>query len=494
MTEEETADAAARADEAMPSHAPRTRRFLVILGLCIAFALAALAGARAIFGRRPPGRWEKKAWPSGPVPVPVAHYSEATPENITDVLAGAKPGDTIMLAPGDYSSPGAISLNGAPGAPITLKAEGGAIFKPGLSVTKSSWLILDGLIIDGAGLSAKDRSGRMGLMISECGYCVLRRLTIRGIPGRYGIYGNNLHHTIIEDSNVSHIATGHGICVFGASSDLIIRRNRVYDCASCGIYVDAYTVPGAAVTHVLAEANTIARTGAEGGAAFNCSNVVQSCFRNNLVYDNFAGAICFYKSPQDPAVTSALRAARPRPRIPSALLNRILDRILNRPSPDCANNVVLGNTVYFPPGQGRWSFKLRDESTGFMVHNNIFVGGSYGTVSISRESLAGLAMDYNLITTHPGQVLLGEHYTADNEPTFEYTVGSWQATGCDAHSLFDRDPAFHAAQQGDFRLDRNSPAIDAGKRLHRWLHYDIDGLTRDRGDSPDCGAFEYPTP
>ena len=487
-SEEQHADA----DDLQVSYAPRPRRFLLIVGLCVALLVGAVIVARIVFARQPPGAWEKEAWPSGAGPVPVAHYLEATPETFADVVSQVQPGETIMLLPGEYPPMSLVSLNGLPGAPIAIIGDQQAVFQPMLHVHQSSWLILDGLTIDGTALLETGASANMGLSITNSGYCVVRNLTIRNIPGR-GVYGNNLHHTIFEDNEISNAQRSHGLSVFGATSDIIIRRNRVHDNAGCGIYLDAYTTPGSAVMRVLAEGNIVARNGATGGAAFNCSNVIASCFRNNLVYKNLAGGICFFRAADDPGMMF-LASQRVPASGPRALVTRLIDRLLNRPSPDCANNTVAGNTVYFDEGQGRWSFKLRDESTGFVIHNNIFFGGKFGTVSIAPESLPGLVMDHNLITTHEGQVLLGETFQDDSEPSFAYTVEAWRNMGYGLHSIFNKDPGFTASQEDCFWLKAGSPAIDAGKHLGKWLPNDIDERERPKGRAPDLGAFEFHVP
>ena len=43
-----------------------------------------------------------------------------------------------------------------------------------------------------------------------------------------------------------------------------------------------------------------------------------------------------------------------------------------------------------------------------VVKNNIFVGGRYGALSVGPQSGKGLSSDYNVIFTHPDQVIVGD--------------------------------------------------------------------------------------
>ncbi len=444
--------------------------------VCLAAAWLVVAWSRS----RPPGQWEKKAWPNGFGPPAGARTVSATPDTFETLLPQARPGDVLLLADGDYAPVLALTCRGEKGRPITLKPSGeAAVFRNTLKIKDAAWLVMEGLTFDFS--SAGEQTPYHGIRLDDSSYCVIQGCTVRHVPGRYGFFCNNISECVIASNEVYDVRTGHGICVFGKSWDVTVRANQVRDCASCGIYFDAYTNPGSYLSGLLVEDNVVARCGTAGGAAFNCSNVLDSLFRNNLLYKNLAGGICFYLSPDDTALSGK----------PRSLKQRVQDWLYNRPSPDCANNLVIGNTVYFEEGQGRWSFKLRDRSSGFTVYNNIFLGGQHGTISVAPTCLAGLSMDYNLILTHPAQTLLGETYTADNEPSFSYTVDDWRLKGLDKHSVFHKDPAFKSITTDNYAFQPHSPAIDAGKAFTRYCPTDIDGTQRPQGRAFDCGAYEF---
>ncbi len=71
--------------------------------------------------------------------------------------------------------------------------------------------------------------------------------------------------------------------------------------------------------------------------------------------------------------------------------------------------------------------------------------------------------------------------------------------GCPADSscdqIWNEDPKFENAANGDLRLKKGSPAIDAGKNaaVPPGITTDLDGNPRICGDEVDMGAYEYQT-
>ncbi|MHC4712661.1 MAG: hypothetical protein ACYTAN_05225 [Planctomycetota bacterium] len=200
---------------------------------------------------------------------------------------------------------------------------------------------------------------------------------------------------------------------------------------------------------------------AKGGGAANCTNVANSLFINNLFYDNLAAVLVFY---EDEFVGEQYESRR---------------------------NYVFGNTVYFPPQTGRWSFKLRDTCRHFQVYNNLFFGGRFGAVSVSQESLEGLRMDFNGIGAHPGETVLGESYETKGEDSFVYSADQWRSMRLDRHSRFLEKAPFISPSEGDFRPLPGSDVIGAGTNLGPLFSEGIRGARRPRGRLPDCGCYEH---
>ncbi len=385
----------------------------------------------------------------------------ATPETLPSVIAEARPGDTIVLEDGEYTNGLAgWRLVGTEGAPITIKARSKkAIFTRMVDLADAEWVILKGLTI-------RATQDPIGLHAQGSRNCTITGCDIADTKGRYGIQIDRCSRMTIENSAVCSTAQGHGISILGDSDDCVISHNLVAGNAGAGIYLDPWTSPGSAISGAMVEGNEIAANGGGiGGAAINCSNVQDSTFRNNVLYGNKAGGIAFFKAPPD---------------MPGQAV-----------SPDSMRNKVVCNTVVFEKGEGRWAFKLRDKCAGFFVHDNIFYGGAFGTVSVSKESMEGLSMDNNIITTYPGQLLLGESYKEDAEEGFLYLISQWRELGFDGNSRFYTEPGFVSQEKNDYHLERKSPAVDAGAALGDICDIDKDGAVRPQGKTWDCGAYEY---
>jgi len=141
---------------------------------------------------------------------------------------------------------------------------------------------------------------------------------------------------------------------------------------------------------------------------------------------------------------------------------------------DSAHLTVTNNTfasdlatsgVYGPYGVG-----LRN-SPYATVENNIFYDLRGESIAVAdAASDQGLRAGYNLIRRSDGRPPEGSPYP---------------------HDLWNVDPLFIAAQDGDYRLQESSPAIDAGDATVA-SSTDFDGLARPQGDVIDIGAHEFP--
>jgi hypothetical protein len=83
-----------------------------------------------------------------PAPMPAAPVKPVTPSTFASVAASAEPGDILELAAGNY--PGfTFSRDGAPGRPIVLRSDGGAIIDGVVYLDDRQWVYLDNLTVDG---------------------------------------------------------------------------------------------------------------------------------------------------------------------------------------------------------------------------------------------------------------------------------------------------------------------------------------------------------
>ena len=155
---------------------------------------------------------------------------------------------------------------------------------------------------------------------------------------------------------------------------------------------------------------------------------------------------------------------------------------------DVFNNVFYNFDVgVLTAGTGgfRSSIKLRNNillNIGtWMIYVN--ANGAVPGINYTTDS------DYNLFYPVSGDMF----YLIDNEGTNQTNFTGWQSiskTGCtfDPHSL-TLDPLVVNAQNGNFHLQADSPAIDSGVNVG--LTKDYEGNPIPQGIGFDKGAFEY---
>lgn len=142
-------------------------------------------------------------------------------------------------------------------------------------------------------------------------------------------------------------------------------------------------------------------------------------------------------------------------------------------------NLIYNNTII---GDGTWTGGMgtRDGSINNIFKNNIV----YTTTELAvRIITVGNTLDNNCYYTASGNMIEydGTDYTMAQFS--DYQTGSGQ----DANSI-TTDPLFRSAT--DYRLQKNSPAIDAGVNLPE-VTDDYDGNPRPLGGSYEIGAYEY---
>jgi len=468
--------------------------------------LAVVLYAMAARSHAPSWEWAGEPAPPGSPVTAAGRVIEIGPSTFEAGITKAQPGDTLLLADGEYSGgvadpprPGidstspivisktiTVKCSGSKSKPITLKAKGvGAVFTSGLTLDGVKWFVIDGLIFR--------NSAERGLTAISCENLTIRNCSIDGTQTARALHVETARRVVIEGNEVFGTPKGSGICLLGECSDCVIRCNRVHDVWGCGILLDRGAHQGKWLSNCLVERNIIARSCATGGAAINCSAILYSTFRSNLVYRCNGCGIGFSRAwwtegaPANALVRMAYSLIKPR-------------------SPESSRNIIIGNTVFFEPGKGRNALNIVDKCRNFYVQNNIFYGGLGGAVFVSDDSMSGLDIDHNVILTYSGQTLLGDKYPADRGAdqaalgdqyytgstiTTVFTVDQWHAKGFDLHSKFEVDPLFVSVEKDDYRLSPNSPAIDLGKDLGSICPVDIEGVKRPQGKGFDCGAYEY---
>lgn len=135
---------------------------------------------------------------------------------------------------------------------------------------------------------------------------------------------------------------------------------------------------------------------------------------------------------------------------------------------------------------------------GIVANNTIAQNGDRGlNVGLYNTGYCTLHMTNNIIVSHTIGILVNEHQSNSNAVTVTHTLFYQTITDTlgssitSTQSITGNDPLFVNPGEGDFHLQANSPAVDAGMTIP-WLSTDIDGDLRPwpAGEAYDIGADE----
>ena len=369
--------------------------------------------------------------------VPTDHLS------IQRAIEASIPGDVIVVAPGVYHERldflgRAVEVRSASGPEVTT--------------------------IDGDGMSTV-----VAFQSNETRASMLRGFTIRNglaSPWGGGILVGWASPTItgnLISGNVSH-GGGNGIKVLGGAPAIVgnhIRDNRIVG--------DRYAYTGG------------------GGISVEAGPGAE--VKDNLIEDNVAGAAGGLSAMSDGAMTitgNVIRRNSAEAMAGGVVLHGGAEILF-------AHNVVVDNTLVSSDGVGGVA-----AGGGTLLFNTIA-----GNVS-SRASGVAVAgsLKGNVITGPRGTPVVDcadpSHWTF--EDNLVYSGDALPSPGCDDHSL-SADPRFVNPAAGDYRLGKESPAVDAGGATPpRLPAVDAGGSPRvvdGNGDGVavvDMGAYEAPSP
>lgn len=386
--------------------------------------------------------------------------TKASPfREIRAALAVVRPGDTVHVADGEYMGFTAKKL-GALSAPITIRATGKkAVILPttdrdlnnssNILIKECVNFIIDGLHTYGAELA--------GLRISQ-GERITVRHGVFGDNGKWGILTSHSPDLLIEYNECYGSKLEHGIYVANSADRPVVRGNRLHDNAGTGLRANGDIAQGGdgIITNALFEDNIIYNNGKgpNGGAAINLDGLQDSIIRNNLLYNNHASGIALFKG---------CGAEGPR------------------------GMQVLNNTVIMA-ADARYNLRITDATGPITVRNNLFYSfnNARGIISWDTDQDAACTdSDYNLFG--------GSLFVSPNQQSDRVSLADWIKAGHEKHSVGFSDADLKRlivnADENDFRLAKNSPAIDRGVALHD-VGKDIRQVKRPQGKAPDIGAYE----
>ena len=253
---------------------------------------------------------------------------------------------------------------------------------------------------------------------------------------QYGVsdveVANNYVHDYINDS----VWGGEGIDIKNGTSNATVHHNEVVNTTSVGIYVDGFSAYQSNISvynnsiHDVAGSNGLALA-SEAGGICEYVNVY-----NNIVYNNYEGM-----------------------RIPSY-------------GTGTTRNAKVTNNTFYANGGGMSIGDWTGPIVNLYVRNNIFSQNVQHTiVNRDRPGDSGKVIAYNLIDGFRG-----------------YSGGGFVETR--GTNYVEGNPYFVDGPNHNFRLQSNSPAINAGTSTDA-PSFDYGGNSRPQGGGYDIGAFEY---
>jgi len=344
-------------------------------------------------------------------------------------------GDTVFVRQGTYTEHEMwlhmnTQGNGIENQMWTLSSYPGekARFTNAKFVIDDNYVRIQGLLLDG------DESSGCSWMYVRCTEGIREHVEIlnniftgkQTIPVLFFIANNSLVQG--NTVNITNGSTSHGIYIMHGNKN-IIRNNYITGMKKYGIHVydeNKYN-HYAAITNYLIENNIVIGSQSKSGIIVSSGadppggiTIDSVTIRNNLIFNNNGYGIYIRYGGKN------------------------------------KNIEIYNNTIFNNDGGIYINGNIADS---IIVHNNIFV--SNGSHNINAINVNTLTVSHNLYW----------------KPSL---VGRGATDDCGIY----KDPLFLNINEGDFRLQADSPAIDAGVDLG----FPYIGI------APDIGAFEYNLP
>lgn len=412
-------------------------------------------------------------------------------------------GDTLHLC-GTITSPLIIGASGLQSNPITVKFENGAKFsKPAwgtgsaaaiYSVSKN-YITIDGGtngIIENTnnGTALGTKQDTNAIYVARSSNWTIKNLTVKTMYVRTpdsddsntygkGIYIIASNTIVLSDLKVSDIYHGIQAYASGSSADGLTIQNTSISRVSAGIAVSLNSAHN--YTNVSIDNVKIFDLNVWDGCWNNCAswhhndgihtwgnygsgaNKIQITIKNSTIGGDFG------------AHTTALIALTDYT-TDANIYNNLLYSTAQGPTNgyiglhtyssgtvNIYNNTIKGPIAGSGGGMGVYIGASGVWTTN--IKNNIFSTMSIGINDSGAD--ATIVSDYNDFFNIPNIGKIGNTYYS--------TIASWKALTYDAHSITD-DPKF--VSSSDFRLQSDSPAINAGTDLSAYFTTDKDGTKR----------------
>ena len=396
----------------------------------------------------------------------------------------AKPGDTIMIMPGQYGRT-VIAVSGTKEQPITITG----VMPPSQSHVQKDQL-LDPLQPHAFPGNPALNAVTQGFDVAGARWGRITNFEITAVQqATAGVFlrdadnitiSNNFFHDLNPEQG------NHG----GIRSDthnvknIVIRDNTLFRCQGTTLCIigENWLVEGNELSHgTNCRSDTGANTGGEDAVLFFGSGHV---LRYNYLHDYLDEE----QVPNSGAASSAFQTYSVSPNVQFAsdiLIEKNYcynfgqifmceDQAEVKSAGNRVHHLTFKNNVFRKTGA--WAVQMRNKSDHATFINNVFSETFYGGLIFGEESHHATVINNIFYNCYSVQVKQGQPpsgplgFDASCIPgsTADYNLYSHDYTwpyknpGFDTHSTYAIDPKFINAKIGDYRLQPDSPAIGAG--------------------------------
>jgi len=348
---------------------------------------------------------------------------------IRKALERVRPGDTVLVADGQYRGFTLTNAKATREKPITLRAQGA---KAEVSPTTDRRDNRDTIYLDGCSYIVLDgfrsfRANRAAVRLEASAHITVRN-GIFGNNDRWGIFTGHCDDLLIENNECHGSVKEHGIYVGNSGDRPVIRANRVHDNAGCGIHMNADLSCGGdgIISGAVVEDNVIHGNGRKGGGGINMDGVQDSVIRNNLLFDNHATGIACFRG-NGAAGPGGLK--------------------------------ILHNTIVMA-SDARYALQFGQTVRGNLVRNNILhdLNPARGGLAYfdAAADVPNVDSACNIFATEAPVVAVDDWKT-------RHPLSRWQAMGHEKNSFVcSQSDLFINAAAKNYRLKPGSPAIGKG--------------------------------
>ncbi len=375
--------------------------------------------------------------------------------SVAAALEGARPGDRVILHPGEYEENLSISAHGAPDALVTIHAG----TPRQVTFERSTWTLANAAYVRIEGVDFREPSGTalsLGPYVQHCEFVDNRIIReSEGGGGGISVSGPASSHNLLEGNAIrlNHGGVGLQVACQRWNWHLTIRGNDISGCYY-GIQTGGGSYPTAPPGYHLIEHNDLHDNWKDGFHSKTTDNI----FRGNHVHHNAGHGITTRYGSRNVFVGNWIHDNGSGMRLHSKS-HFVIDNLIynNR-----GNGIYLGS---WPGGQeGRFPYNLEPyyepPHEVWIAHNTIAGNGkapvlvdSGAQAMLLRNILVGKDDTQPAVEFGPGgvarQVEQNLYWKAQPPLLREYEGGEYDRVG---------DPMFLDPEHGDFRLSDGSPA------------------------------------